>query len=234
MCKRQKIHAVGENYESSDNDTEYDQYFVQSVECTSDKEKDWKIVVEICAKKLEMKLDTGAQVNVLPYKLYNRLSRSPLKKSRVKLVFYSGHKLNTLGKATLLVGTKDAFSPVPEFQIVNHKVQPALGLHTCLDLKLIKRTYTVNSDIDTDDPNKLLKDYKDVFEGLDCLPGEYNIQLNADAKPVVHPPRKIPFAQRKKVKKKLYRMVRDGVIQAVKEPTDWVNSLVVAEKSKQS
>ena len=230
MCKRQKIYAVGENYESSDTDTEYDQYFVQSVECTSDKEKDWKIVVEICGKKLEMKLDTGAQVNVLPYKIYNRLSRNILKKSRVKLVSYSGHKLNTLGKATLLVGTKDAFSPV-EFQIVDHKVQPVLGLQTCLDLKLIKRMYTVNSDIDTDDPNKLLKDYKDVFEGLGCLPGEYNIQLNVDAKPVVHPPRKIPFAQRKKVKKELDRMVRDGVIQAVKEPTDWVNSIVVAEKA---
>ena len=48
MFKRQKIHAVGDNYESSGTDTEYDQYFVQSIECTSDKVKDWKIVVEIC------------------------------------------------------------------------------------------------------------------------------------------------------------------------------------------
>ena len=132
-------------------------------------------------------------------------------------------KLNTLGKATLLVGTKDAFSPV-EFQIVDHKVhvQLVLGLQTCLDLKLIKRMYryTVNSDIDNDDPNKLPKDYRDVFIGLGCLPGNYNIQLNADAKPVVHPPRKIPFAQRKKIKKELDRMVRDSVIPAVKDPTD--------------
>ena len=97
--------------------TEYDQYFVQSVECTSDKENDWNIVIEICGKNLEIKLDTGAQVNVQPYKLYNRLIWSLLKKSRVKLVSYAGRKLNTLGKATLLVGTKDVFSPV-EFQIV--------------------------------------------------------------------------------------------------------------------
>ena len=77
----------------------------------------------------------------------------------------------------------------------------------------------------------MLKDYKDIFEGLGCLPGENNIQLNVDAKPVVHPPRKIPFAQRKKVKKELDRMVRNGIIQAVKGLTDLVNSIVVAEKA---
>ena len=48
MCKRQKIRAVGKNYESLDTDSEYYQYFIQSVECTSNKEKDWKIVVVIC------------------------------------------------------------------------------------------------------------------------------------------------------------------------------------------
>ena len=189
-------------------------------------EKDWKIVVEISDKKLEMKLDTGSQVNVLPIKIYNKLSSSPLRKSRCRLISYSGHKLNTIGKATLLVGTREKFTPV-EFQVVDHKSQPVLGLQTCLDLQLIKRMYTVN----TEDPNHLLNEYKDVFEGLGCLPGDYNIQLQDDAKPVIHPPRKIPFAQRSKVKKELDRMVRDGVIEPVSEPSDWVNSIVVAEKA---
>ena len=94
-------------------------------------------MVEINGKKLEMKLDTGAQVNVLPLKVYTRLSRSPLIRSRDKLISYSGHKLNTTGKATLLVGIKDKFSPV-EFQVVDHKAQPVLGLQSCLELQLIK------------------------------------------------------------------------------------------------
>ena len=58
--------------------------------------------------------------------------------------------------------------------------------------------YTVN----TEDPKQLLNEYKDVFEGLGCLPGDCNIQLQDNGKPVIHPPRKIPFAQRSKVKKK--------------------------------
>ena len=84
---------------------------MESIENDLTQEKDWKIVVEISGKKLEMKLDTGSQVNVLPFKVYNRLSSSPLRKSRCRLVSYSGHKLNTIGKATLLVGTREKFTP---------------------------------------------------------------------------------------------------------------------------
>ena len=85
--------------------------------------------------------------------------------------------------------------------------------------------------MNTEDLNQSLHEYSDVFQGLGCLAGEYNIQLQDDSKPVIQPPRKIPFAQRNKVKKELNRMVKDGVIEAVKEPSDWVNSIVVTEQA---
>ena len=66
-------------------------------------------------------------MNVLPIKGYNRLSSSPLRKSRCRLVSYSGYKLNTIGKATLLVGTREKFTLV-ELQVVDHKSQPVFGL----------------------------------------------------------------------------------------------------------
>jgi len=47
---------------------------------------------------------------------------------------------------------------------------------------------------------------------------------------VVHPPRKIPFTQREKVKEELDRMEKLGVIRKAEEPTEWVSSLVVVEK----
>ena len=151
MCKRQKAHALDGTNQNDDSDWEYEQYFVESIENDLTQVKDWKIVVEISGKKLEMKLNTGSQVNVLPVKVYNRLNSSPLRKSRCRLTSYSGHLLNTIGKATLLVGTREKFTPV-EFQVVDHKSQPVLGLQTCLDLQLIERMYTVN----TEDPNQLL------------------------------------------------------------------------------
>ena len=48
--------------QNADSDWEYEQYFVESNENDLTQEKDWKIVVEISGKTLEMKLDTGSQV----------------------------------------------------------------------------------------------------------------------------------------------------------------------------
>ena len=47
---------------------------------------------------------------------------------------------------------------------------------------------------------------------------------------MVHPPRKIPFTLRQKVKEELDRMEKLGVIRKAEEPTEWVSSLVVVEK----
>ena len=51
--------------------------------------------------------------------------------------------------------------------------------------------------MNTEDPNQLLNEYKDVFKGL----GDYNIQLQDDAKPVIHPPRKYHLLKGQRSKK---------------------------------
>lgn len=63
-----------------------------------------------------------------------------------------------------------------------------------------------------------------MFEGLGYLPGEYKIQPQENAKPIVHPPRKLPFDMKTRVKAELERMERINVIEKVTEPTAWVNS----------
>ena len=40
----------------------------------------------------------------------------------------------------------------------------------------------------------LLTEYKDVFEGLGYLPGEYHIVTDEAVKPVIHPPRRVPVS----------------------------------------
>ena len=54
--------------------------------------------------------------------------------------------------------------------------------------------------------------------------------LRDDAVPVVHAPRRVPIALKKDLKHQLDEMEANGVIAKVKEPTDWVSSLVVVEK----
>ena len=69
-----------------------------------------------------------------------------------------------------------------------------------------------------------------MFDGIGCLEGTYQIKIDPTISPVVHPPRKIPFTQREKVKEELDRMEKLGVIRKAEEPTEWVSSLVVVEK----
>ena len=114
-----------------------------------------------------------------------------------------------------------------EFEIVRYKATPIFGLKTCLELNLISRLYSLSESATSEE---IRENFSDIFEGLGCLSTEYKIQLDKDAKQVVHPPRKIPFAMKNKVKDELSRLERMRVIAKVSEPTEWVNSLVVVEK----
>ena len=59
---------------------------------------------------------------------------------------------------------------------------------------------------------------------------KHKIVIDTTVLSVVHPCRKVPFALRDGLKEQLDRMESLGVITRVEEPTDWVNSLVVAMK----
>ena len=54
--------------------------------------------------------------------------------------------------------------------------------------------------------------------------------MTPDAIPVVHPPRKVQYLLKDKLKKELDRMKKNDIIDQVDEPTDWVNSMVIVEK----
>jgi hypothetical protein len=77
----------------------------------------------------------------------------------------------------------------------------------------------------------VFSEYSDVFEGTGCLPGVYRLETDPSVKPVVHPPRKIPIALRDKLKIELDRLTDRKIIVPVTEPTQWVNDLVIVEKS---
>ena len=110
-----------------------------------------------------MKLNTGAKCNVLSLHVYKQISRNkPLQRSNSRSVSYSGHRLDTVGKVTLLVSTKEKYVPV-EFEIVKNKATPIFGLKTCLELNLISRLYSLSESATSEE---ILENFSDVFEGL--------------------------------------------------------------------
>ena len=57
-----------------------------------------------------------------------------------------------------------------------------LGLKACLELNLISRLYSLNLNSKTATSEEILDNYSDIFEGLGCLPTEYKIRLDKNAK----------------------------------------------------
>lgn len=188
----------------------------------------WKEVLKINGKKLVFRLDTGADCNVLPLSYFNQVApRHALQTSGFKLVSYTRHKMEPLGKATLHCEYKDEFHKL-EFQIIESNLPAILGGESCAKMGLIRRLYTVGKV--TDSSSDIFINYKDVFTGLGCVPGLHNIKIDSAVPPVIHPPRKIPIALKDQIKTELDRMEQLGVVEKQTEPTDWVNSMVIVQR----
>ncbi len=92
-----------------------------------------------------------------------------------------------------------------------------------------KKTRSFGTDTKTPKEDMISR-FSECFRGMGLFPGEYHIELKADAEPVIHPPRRVPFALHNKLENELKRMLDLDVIEKVDEPTDWVNNLVYVTK----
>ena len=77
----------------------------------------------------------------------------------------------------------------------------------------------------------ILSQYSSCFEGIGCFPGDlYKFHLKPDHKPAQHAPRKVPTHLEAAFKEEIEFLVKLGILEEVKEHTDWVNSYVIVEK----
>ena len=77
----------------------------------------------------------------------------------------------------------------------------------------------------------ILSQYSSCFEGIGCFPGDlYRFHLKPDYKPARHAPSKVPVHLEAAFKEEMDSLVRQGILEEVKEHTDWVNSYVIVEK----
>ena len=184
-------------------------------------------------KEISFKLDSGAQISILPLRMYEDIGEpGQLKKAKVRLSTYNRDRLDVVGTVQLDVKHKDKVYDI-EFYVVNVNSVPILGLNAINKLHLIERIHVINTDTQSHkqaDSTELLHRYRDVFHGIGELPGEYDIKLEEDASPVIYPVRRVPESIKPKLKESLRKMESNKIIQKVDGPTDWVNSLVIVEK----
>ena len=76
-----------------------------------------------------------------------------------------------------------------------------------------------------------LSQYSGCFEGIGCFPGDlYKFHLKPEYKPARHAPRKVPIHLETAFKEEIESLVKQGILEEVKEHTDWVNSLCNCRK----
>lgn len=232
VCRSKNVNNVDISEDVSDNDL-----FIDSVESRIKKDQIFaEMEVGPSKERLTFKVDTGSQVNILPYYAFQQLGvKTALSHSSTKLSAYNGNPLHSKGTINLTcrhAGTNH--TGLVKFHVVDTQSTPLFGLKSCIEFDLVKITYAV----DSKQPavpggmtkSSVLKDYAEAFNGLGAIPGECSIHLKPDAVPVVHPPRRIPVALKDRCKAELDRMESLGVIQKVQEPSQWVNSMTIVEK----
>ena len=138
MCKTpsRQVHKVSDTGDS---------LFVESI--SDDKESTNEVFVDIdienVKETISFKLDTGAQVNVIPLKLFHQLKCENLEKTTQKLRGHGWKPLYVEEKCTLTCKYK-GISERLEFFVVSTQAPLVLGLSSWLSLKLIKLILSVN------------------------------------------------------------------------------------------
>ncbi len=224
MCRQKKNDRARSsiNVVNCDPADDSSDFFVDSVETHQVRNGQAFVDIEVGPKfqNIKFKLDTGSQVNILPENIYRKLNlQHVLQKSTSKLSAYNGSSLESVGYCKL--PCRCAITDLSiGFHVVCTDSPPILGLNTCLDLELVKLTYSVETTCTSNiaeplNKETVLSEYADVFKGIGMFSGECTIQVDPNAKPVVHPPRRVPVALRDMLKQELDRMEENSIITKV-------------------
>jgi hypothetical protein len=183
--------------------------------------------LDVNGTTIPCKIDTGAQINAMSLKSFNRIADKPALRPTTIMVKPYGLRqpLKPAGVATLSLVYRDRRLDA-DFLVIDTQDPTLLGLDACLRLGIV-HIDVVDASSST---NALMEQYADIFTGVGCMPGEHHISVDKSVPPVIHASRKIPLNLRLKVQQQLNEMERLGIIVKRTEPTEWVNSLLIVEK----
>ncbi|KAI0207901.1 hypothetical protein LSAT2_007448 [Lamellibrachia satsuma] len=197
---------------------------------------------------IRFQIDSGAQCNVVPLKLYQRATKDvrlkDVNRCQSSILAFGGSRLTVVGEVHVRVWRGDYKCILVCKLVDNDNIRPILGRKACVGMKLIQYTdndalhkpatrgeqvYAVEGALIS--KAAVIEKYATVFgDGIGELEGEYQIRLDDAVDPIQHAPRRVPVALRDRLKATLDDMTRDDIIEAVEKPTAWISSMVVITK----
>ena len=212
--------------QSSDEET----YFLGAIATPDELNNPWVTNLQVNETNVSFKIDSGADVTVVPYKMYQSIRPPiPLLQTKKTLRGPCNHKLEIKGTFKTQLQTSDCATE-EEIFVVNGLERALLGREAAQRLKLINRIESITTPLTKE---TIQAEYPTLFSGMGKMKGqEYDIKLTENATPfAINVPRQVPIPLRQKTEQELQRMERNGVISRVDEPTEWCAPMVITQKS---
>nr|XP_054921419.1 uncharacterized protein LOC126519842 [Dermacentor andersoni] len=210
-AKPKNMHAL----ECSDDDSEQELYHVINANQSS-----YEVSVEIEGRKLNMQIDTGAAVTIVPEQVY--LSEFPHVKCepcKMSLRTYTGEQMQLKGQCDVVVKYNNQCMTLPVIVVKNNgRKSPVLMGRNWLER--LKLDWLEIGQIAVEDRVAVLKQkYPSVFsKKLGTIQKfEAKIVLKPGAGPVFCRARPVPFALQERVERQLREHVETGMLRPVLE-----------------
>ena len=127
--------------------------------------------INVNGADITFKVDTGAQCNILPLQVFNKIRNRPtLDHCTMKLTTYGGNTINPVGKCEMNITTKHQSEKADFFIVKVENTKPLLGLKTCHRLNIIN----INSVENAANTDSIIEEYSEIFTGLGHVEGEYH------------------------------------------------------------
>ena len=200
--------------------------------------------IEINGKKLKLQIDSGSDKNVLSEKDYEKIKKQvTIHKTSLKLYPYNSKvPIKLLGKFSATIQSKHRYD-VSTFYVAkgSESGTSLLSLETAVGLGVIKIINNLGQEgvsnerekIQEKKVNRIVEKYKAkmLFHGVGRMKGvQVKLHVDKTVKPVAVRHRRVPFALREKLEEELEKLEKDGIIESVYGPTEWVSPIVVAKK----
>ena len=185
----------------------------------------WSVTLLVNGRPVKFKIDTGADVTIIPRSVLRSIPGVALKPPTKTLSGAGCKTLQVEGQFTAALKYHDR-EATEEVYAVKKLNRSLLGRPAIEALGLVQRVNAVQTETD------VVKEFPKLFGGLGRLEEEYKIVLRDDATPyALSTPHRIAIPLLPKVKAELERMEQMGVVSRVREPTEWCSGMVVVPKA---
>lgn len=168
---------------------------------------EWYEDIIIEDSKVKCKLNTGANVSIIPVNLLNKINENlnlKLLPTNIKLESFEGNQVKPVGMINLQCQYKDT-KCFENFIIVDCKSM-LLGLPGCVNLNLVKRVHSVPISVADTSKENFIKENIEVFKGTGKVPDVFHIPTRCSVDPIYHPSPRIPLFLLEPLKIELERL----------------------------